>query len=383
MAVPLLDIANHNRPYFLKMKETLSQWLESGQYIGGEHVTGFENEVSELLEVKDTIAVSSGTDALLLALMALGIKTGDEVICPSFTFFATGGVVHRLGAIPVFADMLPESFNIDPRDVEAKITSKTKAIIPVHIFGQMVDMEAISSITEKHKIPIIEDAAQAIGATQNGKRAGSIGDYGSFSLYPTKNFSAFGDAGFLTTQSEELAKHARILRIHGMDPIYYHSEVGGNFRFDPIQGALLRIKLPDIDSQNLKRDENAKFYQKKLGNHSEVSVGYSEGSDARITLPTTDEGNQHVWHQFTIRVHGEGEREQLMGWLRERQIGCGIYYPLGLHDQECFKSVTEGKPPLPVTEKACKEVLSIPIFPELTENQLSEVSDAILGYLDN
>lgn len=382
MAVPLLDIVNHNRPYFSQMKEAFNHFIESGQYIGGDNVTGFEKELAEYLNVKECIAVSSGTDALLLALMALDIKAGDEIICPSFTFFATAGVVHRLGAIPVFVDILPGSFNLDPDDLEKKITPRTKAIIPVHLFGQMVDITRIQSIASAHNLPIIEDTAQAVGATHNGQKAGTFGTFGSFSFYPTKNLSGFGDGGFLSTNNEALAKRARILRIHGMDPVYYHSDVGGNFRFDPLQGMLLRIKLPHLDTQNQQREANANHYRERLGTHASIALNHEECESPVIVLPITSKSNNHTWHQFTIRVKGEGKRDALLQWLRDRQIGCGVYYPLGLHQQECFKPIVPANHSLPETEKTCKEVLSLPIFPELTTDQLDEVCDAILAFVN-
>lgn len=384
MAVPLLDIANHNRPYFEKMKAAFDTFIESGQFIGGANVTGFEEELADYLGVSDCVAVSSGTDALLLALMALDIKADDEVLCPSFTFFATAGTVFRLGATPVFVDLLPGSFNIDPDDLEEKITAQTKAIIPVHIFGQCVDMDAVMNIAEKHDIPVLEDCAQAIGATYKGKKAGTFGAFGAFSFYPTKNLSGFGDGGFLCTNNAELAKKARILRIHGMDPLYYHHKVGGNFRFDPVQGMLLRIKLPDIDSQNQQRDKNANHYRVRLGAHNAIALNYGEvDENTRIILPETSEHNQHTWHQFTIRATRNGERDKLVQWLRDHQIGCGVYYPLGLHQQECFKSVVPKNNSLPHTEIASEQVISLPIFPELDEAQLNEVCDVILSFLNS
>lgn len=383
MAVPLLDIPRHNRPYFDRMKKAFDSFIESGQYIGGDHVTGFEAELADYLGVSECIAVSSGTDALLLALMALDLQPGDEVLCPSFTFFATAGTVSRLGATPVFVDILPGTFNIDPSDLEAKVTEKTRAIIPVHLFGQCADMDAIQRIACSHELPIIEDCAQAIGATFKGKKAGTLGAFGSFSFYPTKNLSGFGDGGFLCTDNPELAKKARILRIHGMDPVYYHHTVGGNFRFDPVQGMLLRIKLPDIDAQNQQRDANAKHYHQRLGTHAQIATSF-DAADAttRIILPETSQNNQHTWHQFTIRVTQPGERDQLLQWLRDRQIGCGVYYPLGLHQQACFRSVVPDGTCLPATEAACAQVISLPIFPELTQTELNEVCDAVLGYLN-
>jgi dTDP-4-amino-4,6-dideoxygalactose transaminase len=383
MAVPLLDIAKHNRPYLDAMKAALGQWLESGQYIGGPHVTGLEQELASYLGVSDCIAVSSGTDALLLALMALDLGPGDEVICPSFTFFATAGVVSRLGATPVFADLLPASFNIDPCDVAAKITDKTKAIIPVHLFGQMADLETLEKIASQRGIPIIEDCAQAIGASRHGRKAGTVGTFGSFSFYPTKNLSGFGDGGFLCTNDQALAQRSRILRIHGMDPVYYHSEVGGNFRFDPVQGALLRLKLPDLDSQNALRERNARHYHTRMLAHKDVSTSDAPHPEARVLLPSTSPGNNHTWHQFTLRVQGLGVRDALLEWLKTRKIGCGVYYPLGLHRQVCFQKVVPAGFTLPETERASSEVISLPIFPELTLDQLDEVCDALLSFLNH
>ena len=384
MAVPLLDISKHNRPYFEKMKAAFDTFIESGQFIGGHNVTGFEEELADYLGVKECIAVSSGTDALLLGLMTLGIEPGDEVLCPSFTFFATAGTVFRLGAKPVFVDLIPGDFNIDPVDLEAKITDKTKAIIPVHIFGQCANMDRIMDIAQKRNIPVLEDCAQAIGATFKGKKAGTFGAWGCFSFYPTKNLSGFGDGGFLSTNDSELAEKARILRIHGMDPVYYHHMVGGNFRFDPVQGMLLRIKLPDIDAQNEQRDANANHYRNRLSGHVAVALSDAETTaTTRVILPKTNQHNGHTWHQFTIRVTQPGERDRLVQWLRDHQIGCGVYYPLGLHQQECFKSVVTENHSLPKTETACEQVISLPIFPELNPEQLDEVCDTILSYLDS
>ncbi len=384
MAVSLLDLPKQNEPYFEQMRKAFDDFLVSGQYVMGSKVTGFEEEFAAYIGVSDAIAVSSGTDALLLALMALEIGPGDEVICPSFTFFATAGVVHRVGATPVFADIEADSFNIDPDDISTKITEKTKAIIPVHLFGQCADMTRIHTIAEAHKLHVIEDSAQAIGSKHHGKVAGAIGSFGSFSFYPTKNLSAFGDAGLLSTNDPELAKFARILRIHGGERRYYHSYVGGNFRFDPIQGALLSLKLPGIDCFNEKRHMNAQAYWKHLSTHVDIALaGTDEASEARIILPSIESENNHTWHQFTIRVKGEGTRDALSSHLQSKQIGHGVYYPLGLHQQECFQShIDDRSKSLPVTEKTCEEVLSIPIHPELDKTDLQEVCDAILSFLD-
>jgi dTDP-4-amino-4,6-dideoxygalactose transaminase len=382
MAVPLLDIPNHNKPYFEKMKAAFAEFLESGQYIGGPNVEGFEQELADFLGVKHCIAVSSGTDALLLALMSLGIKPGDEVLCPAFTFFATAGVVQRLGAKPVFVDIDPDTFNIRPEDLEEKITAQTKAIIPVHIFGQLAEMERIMATAEHYNIPVLEDAAQAIGASRQGNRAGSIGAMGAFSFYPTKNLSAFGDAGFVSTNDPELAAKAKMLRIHGMNAQYFYEEVGGNFRFDPIQGMLLRIKLPDIDAQNANRQAHANHYCSRLLEHNAVALGHLDSEGKTLILPVTAPANTHVWHQFTLRVQGEGKRDAFVQHLRDQKIGCGVYYPLGLHRQKCFQSVVPAGFSLPNTDLACQEVVSLPIFPELQPEQIEEVCSAILSFLD-
>jgi dTDP-4-amino-4,6-dideoxygalactose transaminase len=382
MAVPLLDIPNHNKPYFEQMKAAFAQFLESGQYIGGPNVEGFEQELAKFLGVNHCIATSSGTDALLLAMMSLGIQPGDEVLCPAFTFFATAGVVHRLGATPVFVDIDNDTFNIRPEDLEEKITAKTKAIVPVHLFGQLAEMERIMATAEHYNIPVVEDAAQAIGAKRDGARAGSIGAMGAFSFYPTKNLSAFGDAGFISTNDADLAAQAKMLRIHGMNSQYYYEEVGGNFRFDPIQGMLLRLKLPDIDAQNAQRETNANLYRTLLLEHNSVALGHLDSEGKTIVLPVTAPNNTHVWHQFTVRVQGEGKRDALLNHLREKKIGCGVYYPLGLHKQKCFESVVPEDFQLPNTDLACQEVLSLPIFPELTKAQIEEVCTTIIEFLD-
>jgi dTDP-4-amino-4,6-dideoxygalactose transaminase len=246
----------------------------------------------------------------------------------------------------------------------------------------MADMDHLLTFARQHSLHIIEDCAQAIGATRNGVKAGTSGAFGAFSFYPTKNLSGFGDGGFVCTQDAELSKKARILRIHGMDPVYYHSEVGGNFRFDPIQGALLRIKLPHLDAQNARRNANARHYHQRLAQHPLVGTGSSASPDHCIVLPDVDQGNLHTWHQFTLRVQGAGKRDALVSFLKERQIGCGVYYPLGLHQQQCFRSVVPEGTCLPETEKASQEVVSLPIFPELEPAQLDEVCDALLNFLN-
>jgi dTDP-4-amino-4,6-dideoxygalactose transaminase len=306
-----------------------------------------------------------------LALLALGIKQGDEVIVPSFTFFATASCVTRLGATPVFADIKPSTFNLDPGDVSEKITRKTKAIIPVHLFGQCADMAAFNAISEASGIPIIEDAAQAIGAEFESRRAGSLGTIGCLSFYPTKNLGGAGDGGMLTTNDDELADRLSLYRVHGMRPRYYHDVVGINSRLDSFQAAILNIKMQHLDEYARRRRENADRYTKLFT---------EAGLDQKIGLPVTLKGRGHVWNQYTIRVPG-GRRDDLRAFLNERNIGAEIYYPLGLHDQKCFEMYGYKPGDLPETERAAGEVLALPIFPELTAAEQEIVVGRIAEFL--
>jgi dTDP-4-amino-4,6-dideoxygalactose transaminase len=305
--------------------------------------------------------------------MALGIGPGDEVICPSFTFFATGGCVARTGATPVFCDVRVDTFNLDVADAARRVTPRTKAIMPVHLYGQAAEMEAINALARKHGFKVIEDACQAVGATQGGRHVGSLGDFGAFSFFPTKNLGAFGDAGLLTTNDDALAERATLLRNHGAHPKYYHKFVGGNFRLDAVQAALLAVKLPHLDGFAQRRTANATRYTEHFTKLSGVGT--------KLILPTGQPGNGHTWNQYTLRLPGAGRRDALRDWLAARQIGTEIYYPVPLHAQVCFAAQHQTDADLPVSARLAGEVLSIPIFPELTMAQQDEVIAATGDFL--
>ncbi len=360
MAVPLLDLNAQNLALEGEFKAAFERVLRSGQFIMGPESVAFEKEIAQFIGVKHALGVSSGTDAILLALMALGIKAGDEVICPTFTFFATAGCVARTGATPVFVDSLEDSFNVDPADVARKITSKTKAIIPVHLFGQVAEMDPILEVAKEKGIPVIEDAAQSLGATYKGKQAGTMGDFGTFSFFPSKNLGGFGDSGLLITNDDALAERATLLRTHGSKPKYYHKFVGANFRMDPLQCAMLRVKLPHYNSYTKRRQKNAAYYTEKLSGIK------------GLVLPKAAPDRGHIWNQYTLRLQN-GKRDALKDHLAAKKIGTEIYYPVPMHQQECFEYVGAKNAPFPVANQLAQEVLSIPIFPELKREQLDEV----------
>jgi dTDP-4-amino-4,6-dideoxygalactose transaminase len=312
--------------------------------------------------------VSSGSDALLLALMALGIKRGDEVITTPFTFFATAGSIVRIGAKPVFVDIDPETFNIDPGKIEAALSEKTKAIIPVHLYGQIAEMDDINSIANKHQLVVIEDAAQAVAALYHGKPAGSLGDAACFSFYPTKNLGAAGDSGMVVTDREDIANRLKQLRQHGEDSRYLHATVGINGRMDGIQATVVLTKLPFLNQWNQKRIENARYYTSNLKNIKQ------------ITVPVEKEYNFHVYHQYVIRCQ---QRDQLRHFLSENEIGSGVYYPKPLHLQPCFSSLGYNPGDFPNAEAASKEVLALPVFPELTHQQQDMVIESIKEFYRN
>lgn len=363
MKVPLLDLKAQIAPLHADLLQAFERVLQSGQYILGREVESFEHSVAQLLGAKHAIGVSSGTDAILLALMALGIGPGDEVICPSFTFFATPGCVARLGAKPVFCDCDPVTFNIDIKDAARLITPRTKAIIPVHLFGQCADLDDIINLAQDHKIAVVEDAAQAIGATYRGRPAGTFGDFGTFSFFPSKNLGGFGESGMVITSSDALADKAFLLRSHGAQPKYYHKIVGGNFRIDPLQAALLSVKLPHLAEYSSRRAANAAHYSQKLADIPGLILPYA--------LPH----NVHIWNQYTLRV--PGMRDALRAHLSSREIGTEIYYPVPMHLQECFAPQPLS---LPVSEQLAKECLSLPIFPELSSAQLDYVAGSIADF---
>jgi dTDP-4-amino-4,6-dideoxygalactose transaminase len=372
MKVPLLDLKQQNEPIAPQLEEAFRRVLHSGQYILGREVEQFEASLASLVGVRYAIGVSSGTDALLLALMALGIGQGDEVICPSFTFFATAGCIARVGAVPVFADSCACDFNLDVEDAARRVTSRTKAIIPVHLFGQAAEMHSIMALAGRHQIPVIEDAAQALGADYRSRKVGSFGAFGAFSFYPSKNLGGFGEAGLLVTNDEAFADKARLLRTHGAKSKYFHKMVGGNFRIDPLQAALLAVKLPHLAEYSCRRAANAAYYTDRL---SQV-----DGVGERILLPTAHVHNGHIWNQYTIRVR-DGRRDALQAFLQTREIGSEIYYPCPTHMQECFAWPGQPRPSLPVSEQLAAEALSIPIFPELSRNQQDAVVNAIAEFL--
>ncbi len=382
MPVPLLDVNAQNLPLQEELKATFDRVLQSGRFIMGEEMEAFEREVGSMVGAKHAISVSSGTDAILLALMALGIGTGDEVLCPSFTFFATAGCIARTGAIPVFVDSSPVDFNIDLLDAATKLTSKTKAIMPVHLFGQAADMDGIMDFAEQNSLQVIEDGAQAIGAKYKGRGVGSIGDFGAYSFFPSKNLGGFGDAGMLVTNDDALAEMALMLRNHGMSPKYYHKYIGGNFRCDALQAALLRVKLREYARYTANRQANAAYYSDKLlgldGVVQAKVAGDIDMTEANLVLPLAYEHNEHIWNQFTIRVLG-GQRDALREHLTKLGIGCDTYYPVPMHQQECFADLPQRA--LPVCEQLAKEVISIPIYPELTIAQKDEVIAAIASFL--
>tara|TARA_B100000614_G_scaffold76334_2_gene68213 strand:+ start:6617 stop:7753 length:1137 start_codon:yes stop_codon:yes gene_type:complete len=367
--VPLLDLNQQNQPLAAELKDTFARVLDSSQFILGPEVTEFERQVAAGVGATHAIGVSSGTDALLLSLMALGIGPGDEVLCPSFTFFATAGSVSRTGAIPVFIDSLDDDFNLDLENAARRVTDKTKAIIPVHLFGQAADMDAVQRLASAHDLMVLEDAAQSMGTQFGEKKAGTMGDLCAFSFFPSKNLGGFGDGGMITTNDDALAERVRILRVHGGAPKYYHKAIGGNFRLDPLQAALLRAKLGHLPVYIAKRRANAATYLERLSESTPVREG-------RLLLPSEMSGRTHTWNQFTIRVTN-GKRDALMEHLAANQIGSAIYYPVPLHRQECFSNLAGVEARLPICEKMADEVLSIPIYPELSTEQIDHVINTI------
>lgn len=377
--VPLLDLGPQNRALEAEFEQAFREVVRSNQFIMGPRLEAFEKACAEFLGVKHALGVSSGTDALLLPLMALGIGAGDEVLLPAFTFFATAGSVARVGAVPVWVDVDPHTFNIDLADAARKVGPRTKAIMPVHLFGQSCDLDALRAFGAAHKLSVIEDAAQSMGARWKGRSTMSAGEFGATSFFPSKNLGGMGDSGLVTTSDDALAERARILRVHGMQPKYYHRFVGANFRMDPLQAALLHIKLPHLPSYNCARAGNANFYHAALQGRPGIAENRpGAAADARILLPV-DFSGQGIWNQFTLRVPG-GRRDALKSFLTARKIGCEIYYPVPLHRQECFAGVGRGADSSKVAEQLAAEVLSIPIFPELATDQRQWVADSLADF---
>jgi dTDP-4-amino-4,6-dideoxygalactose transaminase len=371
MPVPLLDVNAQNHPLRKEFSEALERVVSHGMFIMGREVDELEADVRQFLGVKYALGVSSGTDAISLALMALGIGPGDEVLCPAFTFFATGGCVARVGATPVFVDVREDDFNIDLDSARKKITARTKAIMPVHLFGQSADMDGVMALASEHGLKVIEDAAQSFGAGYKGQQSGTLGHFGAYSFFPSKNLGALGDAGLLVTNDEELGQRAKILRVHGMEPKYYHQEVGANFRIDALQSAFLRIKLQRYEAYTSARQANAAWYTARLS--AEVK--------GKIILPSALPERTHIWNQYTLRVLN-GQRDALRAQLMKAGIGCDIYYPLTLDQQQCFTSLPAASlGDIKVSHQLAAEVISIPIYPELSEAQKEEVASAIVTFV--
>lgn len=370
MKVPLLDLEAQHNPLRDELEAAFGRVLDSNHYIMGGEVKAFEEAAAEMMDAEHAIGVSSGTDALLVSLMALDIGPGDEVLCPSFTFFATAGCVSRLGAVPVFVDVREGDFQIDMEDAAKKLTGQTKAIIPVHLFGQAANMGGVMEFAQENGLKVVEDCAQSMGAKWEGKQTGTIGDLGTVSFFPAKNLGGFGDGGLVVTNDGGLAEKVRVLRVHGSKPKYFHAIVGGNFRLDALQAALLGVKLGKLDTYLEKRRANAAYYLEQFGKRAAELEG-------KLELPSENPGCFHTWNQFTLRVKG-GKRDALREHLKEEGIGSEVYYPKGLHQQECFAQL----PPqaCPVTEQLAKEVLSIPVYPEIPREMQDAVVKAVAGF---
>lgn len=371
MRVPLLDLTEQNQLLRPEIEAALGRVLDTNAFILGGEVKALEDELAVYCGTKYAIGCASGSDALLLALLALDVKAGDEVITTPYSFFATVSAITRLGATPVFVDIDPLTYNLDVSQIESKITERTKAIQPVHLYGQCADMAELRKVAVKHGIPLVEDAAQAIGAEENGVRAGAMSEIGCFSFYPSKNLGGMGDGGFMTTDDDELAERLFALRVHGSKERYYHKWVGLNSRLDGFQGAVLRVKLPYLDSWSNKRKANAGLYRELF-----TDAGLTE----QVGLPYERENVRHIYNQFVVRV--PGKRDGLRAFLTEKGIGTDIYYPVSLHMQECFEYVGYKEGDLPESEKASRETLALPIYPELRPEQLEYVVDAIARFYE-
>ncbi len=375
MKIPLLDLKAQYASIKTEVATAINEVLESQYFILGPKVAELEEKVAAYSSSRYAVGVSSGSDALLVSLMALDIRPTDEVITTPFSFFSTAGVISRLNATPVFVDIDPVTYNIDPAKIEAAITEKTRAIIPVHLYGQSANMDPILKIARKHDLAVVEDAAQSIGAQYQGRSAGTMGDLGIFSFFPSKNLGGIGDGGMVVTNDQSLYEKLKILRVHGSKPKYFHKTVGGNFRLDAIQAAVLLVKLNHLDSWSEKRRQNAYFYDKNF-----KSAGLFEKAEIKTPVPVYkdwDDKNYHIYNQYTLRV---SSRDKLRQFLKENDIGAEIYYPLPLHLQECFADLGYKQGDLPEAEKASHQVISIPIYPELTTSQQEYIIQKILEF---
>lgn len=369
MKVPLLDLTEQNKKLRPEIEASLGRVLDTNAFILGGEVKALEDELAAYCGTKYAIGCASGSDALLLALMALDVEAGDEVITTPYSFFATVSAITRLGAVPVFVDIDPLTYNLDISQIEAKITSKTKAIQPVHLYGQCADMMALRDVLTRHGVPLVEDAAQAIGAEENGTRAGAMSEIGCFSFYPSKNLGGMGDGGLMTTDDDALAEKLLALRVHGSKERYHHEWVGLNSRLDGFQGAVLRVKLPHLDTWSDRRKTNADRYRKLF-----TDAGLTE----EITLPFERENCRHIYNQYVIRM--PNRRDELRAFLAENEVGTDVYYPVPLHLQECFEYVGYKRGDLPESERAAVETLAIPIYPELRPEQQQFVVETIAKF---
>lgn len=374
-AVPLLDLSAQHAQVEAEVREAIDAVVRSQRFVLGEVVEECERAVAQYCGCAHAVGVSSGTDALLAALMAEGVGPGDEVVTTPYSFFATAGVIARLGATPVFADVDPVTLNIDPAQIERRVGKRTKALVPVHLFGRMADMAPIMDIAERHGLVVVEDAAQAVGAEYRGRRAGSIGHYGCFSFFPSKNLGAFGDGGMVVSNDAERAKRVAALRMHGQTRQYFHDVVGGNFRLDALQAAVVRAKLPFLDGWTEGRRANARTYAGLLGRQAQ-----GPGRDSGLELPSMDEppGARQVFNQYVVRV---SNRDAVRRALARARIGTAVYYPLPLHLQPCFSGLGGRRGDCPVSERAADRALALPVYPELAEAAIQRVAEAVEGAL--
>ena len=369
--VPILDLTRYDEGLKADVARRVAEVFETGRFVMGPANEEFERAFAREIGAAHALGVTSGTDALLVSLMALGVSSGDEVITSAFSFFASAGVVARLNARPVFVDIEAATFNMDPRKLEAAITPRTKAIQPVHLYGQCADMDPILEIAARRGIPVLEDACQAVGATYRGRAAGSMATLGGFSFYPTKNLGAAGDAGAVATNDERLAALVKSLRLHGSTVTYHHDRVGGNFRMDAVQAAVLSAKLPRLPAWNDRRRAIAARYRELLGGAER---------EGRIVLPAEAPENRHVYHQYVVRV---ADRDGVKARLAQRGVASAVFYPIPLHLQDCFEALGGRPGQLPESEKAAKEVLALPVFPELQEAEIERVAGAVLDSLES
>jgi len=365
MEVPLLDLKAQYKTIKSEVLAGISEVLDSQVCIGGPKVQELEKRIAAVSECRFAVGVSSGTDALLNCLMSLNIGPGDEVITTPFTFFATVGCIARVGATPVFVDIDPKTYNIDPAQIETAVTRRTRAIMPVHLFGQMADMDPIMGIASRYNLAVVEDAAQSITSTYKGRKAGSVGTAGCFSFFPSKNLGGIGDGGMVVTNDEALYKRLVLMRNHGMEPKYYHKFVGANFRLDPIQAAALLVKLPHLDEWSEARRRNAAYYTERF-------------TGTAVQTPDVNPDCVTIYNQYCIRVP---RRDEVVAHLKANKIGCEIYYPVPAHKQECFSYLGYGEGDFPQSEKAADEIMALPVYPELTDEMKDAVVDCILTFL--